>query len=113
LTLAAIPDREIEAIAKCGFHYVWLMGVWKRSPAGIKLALENEPLKAEFDRCLPGWKKEDVTGSPYAVYGYELDPRLGTRQDLVALVRERFGTEVHPRTIERALKAAAREKKRR
>ena len=85
LTLAAIPDREIEAIAKCGFHYVWLMGVWKRSPAGIKLALENEPLKAEFDRCLPGWKKEDVTGSPYAVYGYELDPRLGTRQDLVAL----------------------------
>ena len=33
--------------------------------------------------------------------------------DLVALVRERFGVDVHPRTIERALKAEAREKKQR
>lgn len=38
-----------------------------------------------YSQVLPGYKKADVIGSPYAVWSYELNPELGTMQDLVML----------------------------
>jgi glycosidase len=77
ITLADVPGREWDAIASRGFAFVFLMGVWKRSALGRQLAMEDESLRAEYDRVLPGWTSDAICGSPYCVASYEPDPRVG------------------------------------
>jgi hypothetical protein len=79
ITLDDIPDEEWQHYAESGFDLVWLMGVWQRSPAARRLALDNSDLKRACDLALPGWKETDVAGSPYAVYSYSPDSRLGSK----------------------------------
>ena len=35
IDLGSVPQRHWDEIAGLGFDAVWLMGVWRRSPAGI------------------------------------------------------------------------------
>ena len=77
VTLADVPPREWDSIAARGFSFVFLMGVWRRSVLGRQLAMEDESLRAEYDRALPGWSAHDVCGSPYCVAAYEPDARVG------------------------------------
>jgi glycosidase len=77
VTLASVPEEEWDAIAALGVNAVWLMGVWERSPAGIRIAMQNESLMASFRRALPDFTEADNVGSPYCVRRYEVDPRLG------------------------------------
>ncbi len=83
LTLGAIPRSEWEEIASRGFSLVWFMGVWMRSPASRRCALDDEGLRLAYGEALPGWGEDDVAGSPYAVRSYRIDPLLGTDQDLL------------------------------
>ncbi|MHC4779626.1 MAG: alpha-amylase family glycosyl hydrolase [Planctomycetota bacterium] len=76
--LGDIPTDEIERIASLGFDGLWLMGVWTRSEAGRRIALEHPGLKGEYQRALPDYSPDDVVGSPYAVRAYQVDPALGT-----------------------------------
>jgi hypothetical protein len=85
LTLATIPDEEWQWLAQPGFDLLWPMGVWQRSPYARQQALVNEFLRREYDRALPGWTPEDVAGSPYAIYNYNLDPALGQPMELAQL----------------------------
>ncbi len=85
LTLATIPEAEWQSLRKRGFDLVWLMGVWQRSPAARREALLNTGLRQELERALPDWTDKDVTGSPYAVYSYTLDPLLGETEELLQL----------------------------
>ena len=39
IDLGSVPERHWDQIAGLGFDSVWLMGVWRRSPAGIGIAL--------------------------------------------------------------------------
>ena len=64
-------------IAERGFDAVWLMGVWTRSPAGADVAMSDAALCASFAEALPGYRPEDVVGSPYCVREYVVDPHLG------------------------------------
>lgn len=82
LTLLTVPDDEWVKIREKGFDYVWLMGVWQRSPGARKMALHDEGLKRVYDRIRPEWKPADIAGSAYAVYDYSLDPGLGEKKDL-------------------------------
>jgi len=87
--LADVPDSEWDAIAARGFDIVWLMGIWQHSAEARRIELadpENQPL---FDRVLPGWKAEDVIGSPYSISEYVPDPRMGT-WDSLDRVREKL-----------------------
>jgi hypothetical protein len=84
ITLGNVPEREWNAIRSRGFTHVFLMGVWTRSELGRRLALEHGGLRAEYDRSLPGWSPEDVTGSPYCVRAYEPDLRMGGWEGLDA-----------------------------
>jgi hypothetical protein len=85
ITLSTIPDDEWSRLANMGFDLVWLMGVWQRSPAARKEALGTPELRQEYGYALPGWTEADVTGSPYAVYSYTLDPALGGEDELKEL----------------------------
>ena len=89
ITLGAVPDADLDALAGWGFDAVWLMGVWERSPAGRIIAQEHPGLQAEYRRALADFTPEDVVGSPYAIHRYEVDSHLGGRDELAAL-RERL-----------------------
>ena len=80
--LTELPDDIWKAFSARGFDLVWLMGVWKRSPASRQEALRAKGLRERYDVVLPGWKNDDVTGSPYAVYEYNLDPLFGPQDGL-------------------------------
>jgi hypothetical protein len=85
IRLADVPDSEWDSFARLGFDIVWLMGVWRRSPESRRIALANPGNVAQYNRALPGWKPDDVIGSPYAVAQYVPDPRIGTWDSLDAV----------------------------
>jgi hypothetical protein len=85
ISLANVPDDNWQQVACNGFDLIWLMGVWKRSPRAREEALLTDGLLKEFDNALPGWTADDVTGSPYAIQGYTLDPMLGEDGELAAV----------------------------
>ena len=76
ITLENIPDeifnRDINQ-----FDAVWLMGVWERSPASKKIALERLDLQKEFHKALHELREDDVVGSPYSIYYYHVDKNIG------------------------------------
>jgi hypothetical protein len=83
-TLASVPDREWDRIAALGFDAVWLMGVWERSPAGIRISRKEEGLLSDFRRALPDFAEQDDVGSPYCVRRYRVDAHLGGPEGLAA-----------------------------
>jgi hypothetical protein len=88
LTLADVPDSEIEELSARGFDAVWLMGVWTTGPSPVAEARRPESL-AEWRRALPDLETEDVVGSPYAISDYTVAASLGGDASLERL-RERL-----------------------
>jgi hypothetical protein len=84
IDLADVPAEEWDAIARLGFDAVWLMGVWKRSPAGVAIALEDQSLRESFERALPGYTTADVIGSPYCIRDYTVAEELGGPEGLAS-----------------------------
>ena len=91
LTLGSIPSREWDALRELCTDGVWLMGVWTRSPAGRKISLESPELNREYRAILPDFKEADVSGSPYCIRSYVVEPRLGGRESL-AIARQELAS---------------------
>jgi len=62
-TLDQIPDEELDALVNYGFTSLWLIGIWKRSQASLKV------------KNLCG--QQDVAASAYAIDDYVIDDKLG------------------------------------
>ena len=77
LALDEVPAAEWDALAALPVDAIWLMGVWQRSPAGLRIALEDPALDAANRAALPDLRAEDVIGSPYCVRDYVVDERFG------------------------------------
>lgn len=92
ITLADIPEEEYQKLEKLGFQVVWLMGVWRFSKKGRKIALNHEGLRREFLSALPDLKNEDIACSPYSIAGYEPDSSLGGKEGLIE-----FKEQLHTR----------------
>ena len=75
--LGNVPVKEWDGVASLKIDAVWLMGVWERSPVGVRIARENQEFLAEFRQVLPDFKVEDVVGSPYCIHHYAVDEHLG------------------------------------
>ncbi len=84
LTLEEVPAGEWDALAALPVDAVWLMGVWQRSPAGLRIALENPQLAAGNRAALPDVREQDVIGSPYCVRDYTADELFGGPDALAA-----------------------------
>jgi len=84
IKLATVPAEEWDAIAAHGVDAVWLMGVWRRSPAGMHIAREHKDLHVEYHRILANFSPDDVVASPYCVHRYVVDDYLGGPQGLAA-----------------------------
>jgi glycosidase len=89
LTLRDVPDSEWDNLAELGFDFIWLMGVWERSPESRREFCGDEQSFANFRLALPGCTMDDVVGSPYSVHRYVPDVRLGHWAALDA-VREKL-----------------------
>jgi len=77
LKLDEVPGSEWDALAALPVDAVWLMGVWQRSPEGLRIALGNPELGAGNRAALGDLRPEDVIGSPYCVRDYAVDERFG------------------------------------
>jgi len=77
ITLGNVPLEEWDALASLDVDAVWLMGVWERSPEGIRIANENADLQADFRRALPDYTSADNVGSAYCVRRYSVDAHIG------------------------------------
>lgn len=82
ITLGEVPAAEWDAVTPPGIDAVWLMGVWERSPEGVRLALDSPGQMTAFRHALPDLGPDDVIGSAYCVRRYEVDARFGGRQAL-------------------------------
>ena len=81
-TLGDVPAGEWDAVTPPGVDAVWLMGLWRRSPAGVRLALDTPEQVASFHDVLPDLTDADVIGSAYCIADYEVDARFGGRAGL-------------------------------
>ncbi|MDH6582904.1 hypothetical protein M2161_002010 [Streptomyces sp. SAI-133] len=84
VTLGEVPGEVWDSLVLPGVDTVWLMGVWERSPAGLRIALRDEGLLASFRDALPDVSEADIAGSPYCVRNYVVDPVLGGPEGLAA-----------------------------
>jgi len=80
--LGDVPSEEWDRLKSRGMDFVWLMGVWSRSPSGRKVSLNDSGFHRIFNSITPGWTPEDVIGSSYAISTHEPDPIVGTWDDI-------------------------------
>ncbi|MGE5253800.1 MAG: alpha-amylase family glycosyl hydrolase [Planctomycetaceae bacterium] len=77
IDLGNVPPEIWDSLASLKIDAVWFMGVWERSPEGIRISLQNRNLVGDFQRALPDFTEKDNVGSPYCVRQYKVDPDLG------------------------------------
>jgi len=94
IRLGDVPDAEVDRWQQLGFTHIWLMGVWTTGPRSRAHSLSDPSLRAAYDECLPGWKKEDVAGSPYAIADYTVPRALGGETGL-----KKFRRRLHARGL--------------
>lgn len=88
-TLADIPEEYLDDAKAMGFDAIWLMGVWKQSPAAREIARHLDEITNAVRNIEPDFDVNDITASPYAVYEYDVDESLGGNEALAKL-RERM-----------------------
>lgn len=88
-TLDDIPDSFINDLASKGFDWAWPLGVWTVGPTGRSISRAHTAWHREFEETLADLTVEDITGSPFAVCEYSVDPSLGGDREL-AHFRERL-----------------------
>src|SRR5215470_7903350 len=88
-TLDDIPDALLDDIARRGFDWVWLLGVWQTGPAARAVSLGNAEWRHEYLEQLPDCTDDDISGSPFAICRYEVNSAFGGDEAL-ARVRSRL-----------------------
>jgi hypothetical protein len=88
-TLDDLSDAFLDDIAAKGFQWVWPLGVWQTGTVGPDIARADPALVEEWKRVLPDLRDEDITGSPFAIVGYDTHRDFGGDEALARL-RERL-----------------------
>jgi len=87
-TLSNIPINYFEDLANKGINIIWLLGVWDICKELIDEYCFTPELTADYSKALKDWKKEDVTGSPFSIEDYSINPSLGSLPELGKLRKE-------------------------
>lgn len=88
-TLDDIPDDFLSDLARQGFDWLWLLGVWSIGPSGRAISRSTPAWVEEYKRAVPDLQTDDICGSPFAITGYTVDPLLGGDKALER-IRERL-----------------------
>jgi hypothetical protein len=83
ITLADIPEKYFFDIKSEGFDAIWFMGVWLESLASRQIARSDAAINAYLNKVVPGYSREDIIGSQYSIYGYEVKPLFGGTEALL------------------------------
>src|ERR1043166_7785368 len=70
ITLADIPDAELDRIAALGFDWIWLLSVWQTGEAGKRLTRTDPELREKLQDTLPDLTDDDIAGSGFAIPQY-------------------------------------------
>jgi len=84
-TLDDIPDAELDRLAADGFDLVWFLGVWQTGEAARRVSRSKPEWLAEYQRVLPDFREEDVTGSCFAIRDYRVHEDFGGDEALARL----------------------------
>ena len=76
-TLDAIPDAELDGLARVGFDWVWFLSVWQTGEAAQQVSRSSPEWRHEFQETLPDLRDEDIPGSGFAITGYTVHTGLG------------------------------------
>ncbi len=85
--MANVPAAELVRWQRWGFTHVWLMGVWETAPGSLAFSRKSAALRQAASK-VPGYRPEDITGSPYAITGYHVAGALGGEAGLAAFRRQ-------------------------
>lgn len=85
VTLADVPEENLFEIKAHGFDAVWLMGVWQESTASREIARSDKAINDYLQETVPGYNKEDIVGSQYAIYQYSVNEAFGGNEALLKL----------------------------
>jgi glycosidase len=85
ITLASIPDEELDFIQSYGCDSLWAMGVWDRSKIGIEMGLHEKSLMDELRQVLPDFQEKDLIGSAYSISNYRVSDTFGGEDEMTAL----------------------------
>lgn len=88
-SLDDIPDEYLDRIARFGFDWVWLLGIWQTGMVAREISRTRKEWQAEIHECLPDVTDDDVSGSPFAVQDYSVHEEFGGDEAL-ARIRERL-----------------------
>ena len=89
ITLADIPDADLDRLKSTGYHAVWLMGIWQTSTYSRTFCANHPGLMAEAERILGDIRPDDLDASVYAVADYSVDSALGGNEAL-SILRNRL-----------------------
>jgi len=94
-TLDDVPDESLDELARLGFNWLWLMGVWQTGTIGREVSLSQPEWMKGFRTVLPDFvPEEDVCGSPYAIQEYAVHRDFGGDEAL-----SRLRARLHERGI--------------
>ncbi len=82
-TLSSIPNTEFDKWIELGIDMIWLMGVWDNNKSVINEYCFEPDLISSYNSALKDWQSDDVAGSPYSIDKYEINPLLGTKEQLL------------------------------
>lgn len=82
VTLGAIDEAWLATIREQGFDWLYLYGVWDSGLMGRAVSRAHPAFWREQLGHLPQGSTNDVSGSPFAIRSYQVDPRLGTDAEL-------------------------------
>ncbi|HSA54588.1 MAG TPA: alpha-amylase family glycosyl hydrolase [Gemmatimonadaceae bacterium] len=76
-TLDDVWDATLDEIARDGFDWIWLLGVWQTGEAGRHVSRTQPEWQHEYRELLPDFTPDDVSGSPFAVREYVVAQEFG------------------------------------
>jgi glycosidase len=83
-SLSSISDEQINTWKQMGIDLIWLMGVWATNKDVISEYCFEPELISAYNNALKDWQTDDVIGSPYSIDRYEINPLIGTKEELLA-----------------------------
>jgi hypothetical protein len=87
LTLAEVPEAELDGWAQAGFDWIWLLGAWQPSQVGAQLARLDPSVRQAAEALLPDLADDDLCSSCFSIASYAVNPALGGERALAALRR--------------------------
>jgi Alpha amylase, catalytic domain len=81
-TFDNLDDSFVASLAKCGFDWLWPLGVWQTGQSARQVSLSNPDWLREYRATLPDFTEADVSGSPFAITAYSVNSDFGGPESL-------------------------------